>query len=250
MMSGLPNPRLKVFPPQKLLKMINPVPNPFLLGHVTAEAQAHGLISMVGTSGAAKGHLHPLNSSFAAESHWLLMLSKEPNVREGEKWIFHLSSSSLVVGQCPAPALSHSSVRLFATPWTVARQAPVHGILHGRILEWVAVPLSRGSSRPRDQTLVSCASCIDRRIPYHWKAPSEGSAFPQIYAFLKNWMDPRHAPMQGWACQILTAPLSSFVPGLWPCQLSPCPMAHFYIYLAMLGFSCSMQDLQSQDANS
>ena len=29
----------------------------------------------------------------------------------------------------------------------------VHGILQARILEWVAMPSSRGSSRPRDQTL-------------------------------------------------------------------------------------------------
>ena len=31
----------------------------------------------------------------------------------------------------------------------------VHGILHARILEWVAFPFSRGSSQPRDQTQVS-----------------------------------------------------------------------------------------------
>ena len=31
----------------------------------------------------------------------------------------------------------------------------VHGILHGRILEWGAISFSRGSSQPRDQTLVS-----------------------------------------------------------------------------------------------
>ena len=30
----------------------------------------------------------------------------------------------------------------------------VHGILQARILEWVAVPFSRGSSQPRDQTQV------------------------------------------------------------------------------------------------
>ena len=30
----------------------------------------------------------------------------------------------------------------------------VRGILQARILEWVAVPFSRGSSRPRDQTQV------------------------------------------------------------------------------------------------
>ena len=33
----------------------------------------------------------------------------------------------------------------------------VHGILQARILEWVAIiSFSRGSSQPRDQTLVSC----------------------------------------------------------------------------------------------
>ena len=31
----------------------------------------------------------------------------------------------------------------------------VHGILQARILEWVAIPFSRGSSWPRDQTPVS-----------------------------------------------------------------------------------------------
>ena len=30
-----------------------------------------------------------------------------------------------------------------------------HGILQARILEWVAVPFSRGSSQPRDRTQVS-----------------------------------------------------------------------------------------------
>ena len=49
-----------------------------------------------------------------------------------------------------------SRVRLFATPWTVAYQASsVHGILQTRLLEWVTISFSRGSSRPRDQTQVS-----------------------------------------------------------------------------------------------
>ena len=36
---------------------------------------------------------------------------------------------------------------------------PVHGILQARLSEWVAVPSSRGSSRARHQTSVSCDSC-------------------------------------------------------------------------------------------
>ena len=41
----------------------------------------------------------------------------------------------------------------------------VHGILQARILEWVAISFSRGSSWPRDQ---NCTSCISRQILYHW----------------------------------------------------------------------------------
>ena len=53
-------------------------------------------------------------------------------------------------------ALSLSRVQLFATPWTVARQAPLSmGIFQARILEWVAMPSSRGSSQPWDLTQVS-----------------------------------------------------------------------------------------------
>ena len=32
----------------------------------------------------------------------------------------------------------------------------VHGILQTRLLEWVTIPFSRGSSQPRDQTQVFC----------------------------------------------------------------------------------------------
>ena len=35
-----------------------------------------------------------------------------------------------------------------STSWTVAHQAPVHGIFQARILEWVVISFSRGSSHP------------------------------------------------------------------------------------------------------
>ena len=60
---------------------------------------------------------------------------------------------------------SLSCVWFFAIPWTVTHQAPLSmGILQARILEWVAIPFSRGSSQPRDQTqgLLLC-----RQILYH-----------------------------------------------------------------------------------
>ena len=40
------------------------------------------------------------------------------------------------------------------------------GVLQARILEWVAMPFSRGSSRPRDGTHVSCLHLL------HWQVDS------------------------------------------------------------------------------
>ena len=39
----------------------------------------------------------------------------------------------------------------------------VHGVLQARTLGWVAMPSSRGSSRPRDRACISCVSCTGRR---------------------------------------------------------------------------------------
>ena len=55
----------------------------------------------------------------------------------------------------------------------------VHGILQARLLEWIAIPFSRGSSRPRDQTLVSCIATLPQcsftniLLPHHgMRAPT------------------------------------------------------------------------------
>ena len=54
--------------------------------------------------------------------------------------------------------LSHfSHIWLCMTVWTIGRQAPLSlRIFQARILEWVAMLSSRGSSQPRDQTTLSC----------------------------------------------------------------------------------------------
>ena len=43
----------------------------------------------------------------------------------------------------------------------------VHGIFQAGILEWVAIPSSRGSSRPRDRTHISYDFCTGRQVLYH-----------------------------------------------------------------------------------
>ena len=62
----------------------------------------------------------------------LVLLLKNKNCIIAWKWKF----------------LSH--VQFFATQWTVPLSMEVN-----RILEWVAIPFSRGSSQPRDRTQVS-----------------------------------------------------------------------------------------------
>ena len=44
----------------------------------------------------------------------------------------------------------------------------LHGILQARMMEWVAISSSRGSSQPRDGTWISCFFCIGRQILYPW----------------------------------------------------------------------------------
>ena len=56
----------------------------------------------------------------------------------------------------------------------------VCGMSQARILAWTAVSFSRGSSRPRDGTHVSCVSCMDRRILY-------GRATRETFDGIKRW---------------------------------------------------------------
>ena len=60
-------------------------------------------------------------------------------------------------GKGKVKVLVISCVQLFVTPRTVLLPGScVHWVSQARILEWVAMPSSRGSSRPRDGTHVSC----------------------------------------------------------------------------------------------
>ena len=67
-------------------------------------------------------------------------------VSQTEKEKYHMCGAQLL-----------SLVQLFATPQTVASQAPLSmEILQARTLEWIAMPFSRGSSQHRDRIQVFC----------------------------------------------------------------------------------------------
>ena len=74
----------------------------------------------------------------------------------GDLWLE--INAELILGSGGGGGLIAKSCLTLATPWTVDCSLPdssVHGISQARILEWVAISFSRGSSWPRDQTRVS-----------------------------------------------------------------------------------------------
>ena len=87
-----------------------------------------------------------------------------------ECWTERKEGGNEVPGKCEVLVLSH--VQLCNPMDCNLSGSSVHGILQTRILEWVAIPFSRGSSPSRDHTLVSC---ICRQIPYclgHQESPA------------------------------------------------------------------------------
>jgi len=60
-----------------------------------------------------------------------------------------------------------SHVQIFETPMDYSPPgSSVHGMLQARILTWVAMPSSPGSSWPSDWTCVSYISCTGKRVLY------------------------------------------------------------------------------------
>ena len=71
----------------------------------------------------------------------------------------------------------------------------VHGIFQARILEWVAFPFSRGSSRLRDGTQVSCIA-VDSLL----SEPPGEPPFPLLH--------PKQQPSEEHLCFVLVCPPS------------------------------------------
>ena len=102
--------------------------------------------------------------------------------------------------------LLFSSKSCPAILWRHGLQSSVHGISHARILDWMAISLSRGSSQPRDWTHVSY---IGRWILYHtaqgkWKWKS----LSPVTLFVTPWTI---RPDQ--SCPTLCNPMNCSTPG-------------------------------------
>ena len=80
----------------------------------------------------------------------------------------------------------------------------VHGSLQARILEWVAMPSSRGSSRPKDQIYVSYISCTGWGVFFTPSATGEASSL-SLDAFM--FKGASHSRGFIWNIQIMKLPL-------------------------------------------
>ena len=84
-----------------------------------------------------------------------------------------LFSSCFCPFQCGYPRSIHSC----PTPTDCSLPgSSVHGILQGRILEWVAIPFSRGSSQRKDQTSSPVSQADSSPLSHRWSlSPFKGT---------------------------------------------------------------------------
>ena len=142
-------------------------------------------------------------------------------------WLNHFSFTGQVITECLICAwqcvcmLSHfSGVQLFVTLWTINLPgSSVHGILQAKILEWVAMTSSSGSSWLRDQTPVSCIT--DR----FFTSETLGKAAWKC-AFSQRHLDWKTLPpaLRNCFLSVLSVSLAGEASASWPVSLSPgCP---------------------------
>ena len=115
-------------------------------------------------------------------SLWVVKIKMSENVKFwkkcGEIGLSYLAGHVCVLNR-------FSPVWLCVTPWTAAHQAPLSmGISQARILEWVAISFSRGSSQAWDWT---CVSCTARRILYQWPTREIHTTFYPASQWLCSW---------------------------------------------------------------
>ena len=124
----------------------------------------------------------PLSMGFFRQENWSQLLFP----RSGELPNPGIDPAPLVSRHCRqilyplsyqgSPCVYWSDVKLLSRVWLCNPMdffAPVHGILQVRILEWVAVPFSSGSSHHRDWTQVSTLQADS--------IPSEPLGKPHMY---------------------------------------------------------------------
>ena len=86
--------------------------------------------------------------------------------RVGHDWS-DLAAAAAIMHAYMRAKLLQSCLTLCKPMDCIPPDSCAHGILQARILVWVAMPSSRGSSWTRDQTHISGISCFGRWVLYH-----------------------------------------------------------------------------------
>ena len=98
--------------------------------------------------------LQELTSDMYLGIKWHTHLSASWSLQEDHSGIFNFAFLKILLVRVHAKSLQ--SCPTLCDPMDCSPpDSSVHGILQARILEWVTVPSSRGSSQPKDQTCVS-----------------------------------------------------------------------------------------------
>ena len=106
------------------------------------------------------------------------------------------------------------------TPRTISPPgSSVHGILQARILEWVAISFSRGSSQLRDQIHISHVSCLGRQVIYHCATSSTSKGSPSPVFYLLSTLAP-----------FLCGPAGAYFPSLGPGNIIILVLLSFPLY--------------------
>ena len=124
-------------------------------------------------------------------------VSSGEEMREVHRNSFHVFKWLLPVHACVLSCFSH--VWLHDPMGCSLSGSSVHGILQARILEWVAISFSGGASWPRDQTCISCVSCIGSKF-FTTRPPPSPRGSPTSAASLgciKDW-DTGWSELQAW----------------------------------------------------
>ena len=110
----------------------------------------------------------PLNGPAGALPSWLLSCPASPakRIKEVREWPAFLMDTVYQSISAAAAKSRQSSLTLCDPMDCRPPGSSVHGILQARILEWGAISSSRGSSRIRVRTHISCVSWIGRQLLY------------------------------------------------------------------------------------
>ena len=112
-----------------------------------------------------------LSVGFSRQEHWSGLSCPPPGDLPNPGTEPASLMSPALAGRFFTAAAAPKSLQSCPTPCDPMDCSPpdssVHGTLQARTLEWVVMPSSRESSRPRDQNPVSCGSCTGRWVLYH-----------------------------------------------------------------------------------